>query len=104
MILCTLIEHFTCEFLPISLHYKHFDFDFLVLDTYMQLLYALEIINIWSIFTPTVHYRKHLTFLFCNERKHCLFFGQAIEKLQSQSQKQIKKQTKKFCVERNEKP
>jgi len=46
MILCTLIEHFTCEFLPISLHYKHFDFDFLVLDTYMQLLYALEIINI----------------------------------------------------------
>jgi len=31
-----------------------------------------------------------------------LFFGQAIEEPQFKSQKQIKKQTKTFCVERNE--
>jgi hypothetical protein len=30
---------------------------------------------------------KHFTFLFCNERTHCLFVGQAIQKPQSQSQK-----------------
>ena len=41
-----LVEHFTCEFLPISLHVTHFDFVFLVLGTYMQLLYSLQIINI----------------------------------------------------------